>query len=178
MYLLTQHPEYTQRILKEQEVLLGDKADPSLEEIKKMKVLENALSEAERLYPPVPNGPRGVIEDFEFHGYHVPAGSMAFYSIVASHMLPSIFTNPTHFDPDRFAVPREEHKKNPYALVGFGGGPRICIGINFAQVEIKSLISHVLRNYQIELIEGQDIRQYYGVTGSPINGIGLHIKGR
>ena len=103
---------------------------------------------------------------------------MAFYSIVASHMLPSIFINPTRFDPDRFAVPREEHKKNPYALVGFGGGPRICIGINFAQVEIKSLISHVLRNYQIELIEGQDIRQYYNVTGSPINGIGLRIKGR
>ncbi|HEY4388670.1 MAG TPA: cytochrome P450, partial [Ktedonobacteraceae bacterium] len=155
MYLLTQHPEYTQRILQEQEALLGNKVDPSLDEIKKMKVLENALSEAERLYPPVANGPRGVIEDFEFQGYHVPAGSRAFYSIVTSHMLPSIWANPTQFDPDRFAPPREEHKKNPYALVGFGGGPRICIGINFAQVEIKAFISHVLRNYQIELIEGQ-----------------------
>ncbi len=178
LYLLAQHPEYTERVLKEQAELLGDKVEPNLDEIKRMKVLENALSEAERMYPPVANGPRGVIEDFEFHGYHVPAGSMAFYSIVASHMLPSIFANPTQFDPDRFASPREEHKKNPYALVGFGGGPRICIGINFAQVEIKSLTSYLLRNYQVSVIEGQDIRQVYGVTGEPVNGIGLRIKTR
>ena len=178
MYLLTQHPAYTQRILDEQRAILGDKLEANLEEIKRMKVLENALSEAERMYPPVANGPRGVIEDFEFHGYHVPVGTMVFYSIVASHMLPSLFAEPTKFDPDRFASPREEHKKNPYALVGFGGGPRICIGINFAQVEIKALISHILRNYQIELVEGQNIQQEYGVTGSPINGILLRLAAR
>jgi retinoid hydroxylase len=178
MYLLTQHPEYTQRILAEQKAVMGDKSEPGLEEIKRMKVLENALSEAERMYPPVANGPRGVIEDFEFHGYSVPAGTMAFYSIVASHMLPSLFSEPTKFDPDRFAAPREEHKKHPYALVGFGGGPRICIGINFAQVEIKALVSHVLRNYKIELIAGQNIQQQYGVTGAPINGIELSISPR
>jgi cytochrome P450 len=66
---------------------------------------------------------------------------MVFYSIVASHMLPHIFAHPTVFDPDRVAPPREEHKKKPYALVGFGGGLPICIGINFAQVEIKAMIS-------------------------------------
>lgn len=110
LYLLTQHPDYAQRVLAEQAEILGERVDPNLEDIKRMKVLENALSEAERLYPPVANGPRGVVEDFEFHGYHVPAGTMAFYSIVASHMLPHIFAHSTVFDPDRFAPPREEHK--------------------------------------------------------------------
>lgn len=176
LYLLTQHPDYTQRILEEQEAVMGERADPTLEDVKRMKVLENALSEAERLYPPVPNGPRGVVEDFEFHGYHIPAGSLAFYSIVASHMLPSIFANPTIFDPDRFAPPREEHKKHPYALVGFGGGPRICIGINFAQVEIKAMVSHILRNYQLELVSDQQIAQVYEVTGQPLYGIRARVR--
>ncbi len=178
LYLLAQHPDYTQRILEEQKTLLGDKVDPDLEEIKRMKVLDNALSEAERMYAPVANGPRGVTEDFDFNGYHVPAGSFLFYSIIGSHMLPSIFKNPTEFDPDRFAAPREEHKKHPYALVGFGGGPRICIGINFAQVEIKALVSHILRNYTIELVPGQKIAQFYGVTGEPANGIRLRFAAR
>jgi cytochrome P450 len=86
-------------------------------------------------------------------------------------MIPSIFANPLTFDPDRFAAPREEDKKNPYALVGFGGGPRICIGINFAQVEIKAMVSHILRNYTFELVPGQEIYQFYRSIGWPINGI-------
>lgn len=183
LYLLNQHPDYTQRIMDEQAAILGQQPqgivatrDPDLEAIKRMKVLENALSEAERLYPPVPNGPRGVIEDFDFHGYHVPAGTFAFYSIAASHRLPGIFAHPASFDPDRFAPPREEHKKHPYALVGFGGGPRICIGINFAQVEIKAMVSHILRNYQLTLVPDQEIVQAYGVTGGPLNGMRMRVS--
>jgi retinoid hydroxylase len=178
LYLLVQHTDYTQRILAEQEAILGTKADPNLEDIKRMKVLENALSEAERLYAPVANGPRGVVEDFDFNGYHVPAGTFLFYSIIGSHLLPHIFADPLKFDPDRFAAPREEHKKVPYSLVGFGGGPRICIGINFAQVEIKALVSHILRNYQLSLVPGQHIEQVYFVTGAPTEGIRMKVTRR
>ena len=71
----------------------------------------------------------------------------------------------------------EEHKA-PYALVGFGGGPRICIGINFAQVEIKALISHLLRNYQLELVPDQQIVQMYMPTSMPINGIRMRVAPR
>ncbi|GHO70596.1 putative cytochrome P450 [Ktedonobacter sp. SOSP1-52] len=176
LYLLSQHPDYTQRILQEQTQLLAPGSEPTLEEVKKMKVLDNALSEAERLYPPVANGPRGVAEDFEFHGYHVPAGTFVFYSIAGAHRLPSIFKDPENFDPDRFAPPREEQKKSPYALVGFGGGPRICIGINFAQVEIKAIASHILRNYRLTLAPNQHIQQVYGVTGFPLNGIRMRFN--
>jgi retinoid hydroxylase len=175
LYLLTQHPAYLQRVLGELGQLLEPGADPTLETIKRMKVLENALSEAERMYPPVANGPRGVVEDFEFGGYLVPAGSFVFYSIAASHLIPSIFAEPTRFDPDRFAPPREEHRRTPYALAGFGGGPRICIGINFAQVEIKALAAHILRRYQLELAPGQEIVQFYRGTGMPLNGIKMRV---
>lgn len=87
-----------------------------------------------------------------FHGYRIPADTLVFYSMAASHLIASIFVNPTTFDPDRCASPREEHKKVPYALVGFGSGPRICIGTNFANVEIKAMVSQLLRRYQFELV--------------------------
>jgi retinoid hydroxylase len=176
LYLLAQHPHYLQRVLDEQVALLTPNADPTLDDIKRMKVLENALSEAERMYPPVANGPRGVVGDFEFGGYLVPAGTFVFYSIATSHLLPGIFAAPERFDPDRFAAPREEHKRTPYALVGFGGGPRICIGINFAQVEIKAMVSHILRRYRLEVAPDQQIVQFYRATGMPLNGIRMRVS--
>ena len=178
LYLLSQHPDYLQRVLVEQEELLGMDMDPTLGDIKQMKALDNALSEAERLYPPVGNGPRGVLEDFVFNGYHIPAGSYIFYAIAATHLMPSIFAEPAKFDPDRFSPPREEHKKTPYSLVGFGGGPRICIGINFAKVEIKAMLSHILRRYHLELMPDQEITQFYRATGMPLHGIKMRIYER
>ena len=178
LYALATHPDYLARVRAEWNELVPTGELPSLDALKRMKVLDNALSEAERLYPPVPNGPRGVTEDVEIGGYTIPAGAPLFYSIAATHLLPGVWENPTAFDPDRFAPPREEHKRTPYALVGFGGGPRICIGINFAKIEIKAMIAQVLRDYDLSVVPGQDIRQRYDVTGGPVNGIVLDVRPR
>jgi retinoid hydroxylase len=177
LYLLTQHPDYLRRVLDEQAALAPGDAEPPLEIIQRMKVLENALMEAERLYPPVQYGPRGVVEDFDFHGYNVPAGMHVFYAIAASHLNSRAFAAPTAFDPDRFAPPREEQKKTPYALVGFGGGPRICIGINFAKVEIKAMVSQILRAYTLELAPDQEIA-LIGVISRPWHGIRMRVHVR
>ncbi len=176
--LLAQHPDTARRALAEQLELVGPDAEPSLTDIKAMKYLDLVLMEAERLYPPVSNGPRGVIEDFDFAGYHVPAGTYVFYSIAATHLLPGVFERPEEFDPERFAAPREEHKRTPYSLVGFGGGPRVCIGINFAKVEIKALVSQALRRYELELVPDQTLTQYYRVTAVPLYGIRLRARER
>ncbi len=181
LYLLATHPDYLARVRAEVAELAGPEPDAplSLDAIKALRVLGNALSEAGRLWSPVASGPRGVVSDFEFGGYHVPAGTQARYSIVGGHWLPSIFANPERFDPDRFAPPREEDKKVPYALIPFGGGQRICIGVNFAQVEIKALAAHVLRAYDLEPITGQDVAQLYAPTiGSPSKGIRVRVRER
>ena len=175
LYLLCQHPDYTRRVRVELDELLAIEDDPTLHAIKSMKVLDNALSEAERMYPPIATGPRGVVEDFEFNGYHIPAGTYVSYVIAATHLIPSIFAEPARFDPDRFAPPREEHKKTPYALVGFGGGPRICLGINFAKAEIKAMVTHILRRYHLELVPNQEIIQFYRATGMPLHGIKMRV---
>lgn len=176
--LLAQHSATAQRVLDEQRELVGPDAEPSLASIKAMKYLDLVLLEAERMYPPVSNGPRGVVEDFDFAGYHVPAGTYVFYSIAASHLLPEVFERPEAFDPERFAPPREEQKRTPYSLVGFGGGPRVCIGINFAKVEIKALVSQALRKYELELVPNQTLAQYYRVTAVPLYGIRLRARER
>ena len=176
-YLLIQHPDYMARVKAELAKLLPEGKTPDLATVKQMKLLEYAIDEAQRLYPPVPNGPRGAAKDFEFHGYRIPAGKRVFYSIAATHLNPRIFANPEIFDPERFAPPREEHKVTPYGLVGFGGGPRICLGINFAQVEMKLIVASVLASYHLELADQPMPRQYYrGHTGFPQDGIKVRLS--
>jgi cytochrome P450 len=151
LYLLATMPEQRQRITAEIDGLLGDAEGPiSAEALRSMKTLENFIKETGRLYPPVLNVPRGVVKDFEFAGYHVPAGTPIRLALGAGQRLPQVFANPETFDLDRFAPQREEDKRTPYGLVTFGGGPRICIGINFANIEVKALAAHVLRRYTLE----------------------------
>jgi cytochrome P450 len=180
LYLLAEHPELLARIHAEMdEALAATGGDVTLDAIRAMRLLGYTVDETGRLYSPVGNVPRGVVKDFDFAGYHVPAGSRVLLSLAACHRLPNVFANPVVFDPDRFAPPREEDKRTPYSLVTFGGGPRICIGINFAQVEVKAMVAHILRRYTLTPVPGQELTQaYYSPVGSPINGIRLRVAPR
>lgn len=158
LFLLARHPEYLERVLAEVRSVAGDAAGPlAYEEIRALKVLDDVVREAGRLYPPVVAVPRGVVKDFEFADYHVPAGAQVRLSLAGCHRLPRIFPNPDAFDPERFDPPREEDKRNPYALVTFGGGPRVCIGMGFAQEEIKALVTQVLHRYRIEIVDPSEV---------------------
>ena len=167
LYLLTTHPTHLARVHAELDQTLGHEQAPiTLEAVKAMRVLGDALNEAGRLHSPVGTAPRQVVREVQFGGYTLPVGTPIYYCIAAGHRLPTVFEQPDCFDPDRFAPPREEDKRTPYGFIPFGGGTRICIGINFAQVEIKAMAAHLLRHYTLHPIGGQDIVQiYYGVTG-------------
>ena len=153
---LAQHPNVLARARAEQQALATN-GGLSLEQLKKMTYLEQVLREVERLYPPIGGGFRGVVQEFEFNGYYVPKGWQALYRINSTHKDSRVYTKPERFDPDRFSPERAEHKKQEFSLVGFGGGPRICLGIAFAQMEMKIFAAHLLRHYTWELLPGQNL---------------------
>lgn len=146
LFQLASRPEWKARVLAE----LIAEAPPvgetiPVDTLRGLKVLDAFVREVGRLNSPVLMLPRGVIGDFEFGGYQVPAGTQVRLAIGAGHRLPTVFNDPETFDPDRFSPARDEDKKTPYGLVTFGGGPRVCIGMSFAQLEVKALVAHVLR---------------------------------
>ncbi len=146
LFELGSHPEWRDRLRLEQAEVVGN--EPlSLSHLKQFPQLTCALKEAERLYPPVYSIPRGVVKDIEYAGYHIPAGWYVDVSPMLTHRLPELYPNPELFDPDRFAPPREEDKKHPFALIGFGSGPHSCLGFEFAQMEMKIILSTLLRHY-------------------------------
>ncbi|OKH55048.1 cytochrome P450 [Calothrix sp. HK-06] len=165
---LARHPEVKQRASSEQ-LQLAKQGKLNLEQLGQMPYLEQVLSEVERLYPPVGGGFRGVVKDFEFKGYHIPAGWQVLYSILQTHRIQKIYPEPERFDPERFNPQRKENKR-PFSLIGFGGGPRVCIGIAFAKMEMKIIAAHLLRNYDWEILPNQSLEVVRVPTTRPKDG--------
>ncbi|HEY9707254.1 MAG TPA: cytochrome P450 [Oculatellaceae cyanobacterium] len=172
---LGRHPEVLQKA-REEQLSLASEGGLSLEQLGKMPYLEQIFSEIERLHPPVGGGFRGVVKPFEFNGFQVPAGWMLSYSIPATHQLASIYPEPKRFDPDRFSPERQEHKQKPYSLIGFGGGPRVCIGIAFAKLEMKIVAAQLLRGYQWELLPEQSLEPVLFPMRSPKDGLRVRLN--
>ncbi|MGK7951834.1 MAG: cytochrome P450 [Xenococcaceae cyanobacterium] len=171
---LGQHPDILARARAEQQEL-GISGGLTLEKLKQMTYLEQILKEVERLYPPVGGGFRGVVKPFVFKGYYVPKDWIVSYRINSSHQDSNIFTLPQKFDPDRFSSERAEHKKMEYSLVGFGGGPRFCLGYAFAQMEMKIFASLLLRNYTWEILPNQNLTPEPIPTLHPRSGLKVKI---
>jgi retinoid hydroxylase len=96
------------------------------------------------------------------------------YSSVFTHHMPELWHDPERFDPDRFAPPREEGKR-PFALVGFGGGPRACVGLAFAQMQMRIVMAHLLRTLRFELLPDQDFRPVAVPTPMPRDGLRVRV---
>jgi retinoid hydroxylase len=180
LYLLSEHRAVVDRVHEELDTALAASDGVfTMQTARSTPYLTNAVNEALRLSGPAWSLPRVTTSEVEFAGYSIPAGTSLFLPIAAGHLLPSIFRDPFVFDPDRFASPREEDKVHPYAFVPFSSGPRVCIGINFAQVEAKVIAAHVLRRFSVESVPEQKITQsYYHVVTSCKTGIRAGIRAR
>src|SRR5690349_2358842 len=132
-YLLSTHPQIERRLREELDRVLGDRP-PALEDLGSLTYLTQVLKESMRLYPPAWTIDRHTIADDEVMGYRIRKDSLLLVSPFVTHRHPAFWPNPEGFDPDRFA-PELEEARPRYAYFPFGGGPRMCIGSNFAMME-------------------------------------------
>ncbi len=147
LFELGNRPEWRDKLRDEYSGVVTGEIEMS--HLRQLYQMTNVLKEGERLYPPVGVMIRGVLEDIEINGYHIPAGWNVMISAIFTHRLPEIYTEPDSFDPDRFAPPREEDTKYPYSLIGFGGGAHSCIGVEFAKMEMKLILGILFDNYDL-----------------------------
>ena len=146
LFELGNSPTWRQRLRDECQQVMGDEPI-SMTNLRQLPNMTNAIKEGERLYPPAFAISRMATADIEYGGYLIPAGWYVCIFPMLTHLLPEIYKDPDLFDPDRFAPPREEDKKQPYSLIGFGGGVHSCIGVELAQMEMKIILSTLLQKY-------------------------------
>ncbi|HEY8122763.1 MAG TPA: cytochrome P450 [Myxococcota bacterium] len=148
---LLRAPGYLRRVGDELDKIYADGRDVSYQALREIPQLENAVKEALRLHPPLIWLPRTALVDFAYKDWVVPRGSIVAMSTALSNIDPTCFADAQRFDPDRFAAPREEDAKQPWAYLPFGGGRHRCLGANFALMQQKAIFSVLLRRFEFAL---------------------------
>lgn len=169
-HLMLRHPEYRARVQEEIARVVGDDLRfEHVSNLRRLPLMDNIIKEAERMYTPLHPNSRVAIRDCEFEGVAIPAGSLIQVVCFAAHYDPSIYRDPYSFDPDRYAPPREEHKKSAYALFGFGGGERICMGKPVGRMDIKTALVLAFRDNDLELVDPDAVGVLWGPLTQPTN---------
>lgn len=164
LHRLARRPDWQRRLRAELSQLDADDLG-TLETGRSTPQTEWFLYEIERHTPSVIMFPRVPLQDIEFEGHIIPEGTLVFYSPYMSHRDPRTFKNPNCFDPDRWDPALGEKRARTSDLVGFGGGPRICLGKAFAKLQMKILLYELLTKYQVEV----DDRTTHTVMSLPIH---------
>jgi cytochrome P450 len=168
---LAADPVWQQRA-RDEVLALGD-GPLTLEALDRCHVLDLVIKESLRLVAPVPTLARETVKDTEVLGHHIPAGTLTSISPWFNHHMREYWTDPTRFDPERFAEPRREDRSHRYAWVPFGGGMHKCIGLHFGTFEVKTLLAHLLRRYRWEPMPGHRMR--WDLTALPVPSGGLPL---
>jgi retinoid hydroxylase len=98
------------------------------------------------------------------------------YRIPEAHFDEEIYPDPYTFNPDRFDPDRSDYKASDYTFVTYGGGSRICIGIAFAQMELKIIAATLLRRSSWELLPNQNLTLDPIPTLHPRDGLKVKFK--
>ncbi|HJR07486.1 MAG TPA: cytochrome P450 [Pyrinomonadaceae bacterium] len=177
-YLLSQHPEVEARLHAELDAVLeGGRRRPTVADLPNLNYTRMVVEEAMRLYPPVWVIGRTAIADDEIGGYRVEANSEVVMCQYVTHRHPEFWDDPEKFDPERF-LPERVAARPRYAYFPFGGGPRQCIGNNFALMEAQLVLACVASRYRLRLAPGQHVEPEASITLHPRRGIRMTLESR
>lgn len=146
------------------------------DDLDKLPLIEYGMQEALRLMPPLPYTTRRAVKDVEFEGKRIRAGENVMIAPLHTHFMPSLWTDPERFDPLRFSPERAEHKRHRFGYVPFGGGVHKCIGMRFAELEVRTLVAHALQRYRFYVPEGYELPLNFTSLPIPADGLPIRIE--
>nr|QNS29943.1 cytochrome P450 [Nothapodytes nimmoniana] len=200
VFLLAQNPLKIKKAQAEIDSVLGE-GRLTFESVKKLEYIRLIIVEALRLYPQPPLLIRRSLREDQLPGgykgdetgYSIPAGTDIFISLYNLHRSPYFWDKPNEFEPERFQVERKaegiegwagfDPSRSPgalypneitsdFAFLPFGGGPRKCVGDQFALMESTVALAMLLQKFDVELkgspesvelVTGATIHTKYGM---------------
>ncbi|WP_095042475.1 cytochrome P450 [Candidatus Promineifilum breve] len=174
LHLLGLYPEIMDKARAEVASVVGGE-DITLAHVDRLEYLDTVIKETLRLYPPIHVGNRFVTEDTTISGYDLTAGTRVMASIYLSHRDERYWDAPQEFCPERFGP--DGARVPPFTYIPFGGGPRVCIGATFAQIEAKVVLARLIQQFTLTS-EGRKVHPYMGATLEPHPGVFLRVQRR
>uniref|UniRef100_A0A0D9XKV2 Cytochrome P450 n=1 Tax=Leersia perrieri TaxID=77586 RepID=A0A0D9XKV2_9ORYZ len=177
-WLLTKNPGVEEKILDEIDAIVaarrktakGGEEEEELvfqpEEVKRMEYLHAALSEALRLYPSVPVDHKEVVEDEVFpDGTVLKKGTKVIYAMYSMGRMESIWGEDCRdYKPERWLRDGRFMSESAYKFTAFNGGPRLCLGKDFAYYQMKFAAASILHRYRVDVVDGHPVAPKMALT--------------
>ncbi|XP_040355132.1 cytochrome P450 3A11 [Ixodes scapularis] len=180
-YLLAKHQDVQDRLRSEICAILKKDGKFNYDNVFSMQFLDQVITESLRFYPPVVGFvTRTCQHDYHYKDLKIPAGLSI---VIPQYQLqhdPNLWSDPETFDPERFSA-ENKGSFDPMAFQAFGNGPRNCVGMRFAQLEMKLTLAKMLAKYKF-LLDDRHVEEDQLKLGSsflfcyPQDGAWLKVK--
>ncbi|MFD7597668.1 cytochrome P450 [Kitasatospora sp. NPDC059812] len=172
LHLLAQHPDIADRVRAEVDAARVDATGVNVAEADRaeadattaagtsasvdgLELTTRVVREAVRLYSPGWLLTRVTTTDTELGAHRLPEGTSVIYSPYLLHRQPALFPEPDRFDPERWVGVHPQ--RGPF--IGFGAGPRRCVGEQFGMTESVLLLATIMRAWHLEHVPGRTVRE-------------------
>jgi len=181
-FQLANHPKVQEK-LREEVVSVLNKYDGVItyEALKDMTYMDQVINESMRTYPVIGFLAKTCTDEFELKGSdglvcRVEPGTDIIIPVHSLNEDPRYWENPEIFDPERFGPDRKRIEK--FAFLPFGEGPRICVGMRMAQLQMKACLSSLLRKFSIENSPKTQLplKMSGSILSAPIGGLWTFIR--
>eukprot|EP00064_Thunnus_orientalis_P017994 superscaffoldBa00003994_g18082 len=147
-YLLAINPECQRKVQEEVDDFFTRHESPNYTNVQELKYLDMVVSEALRLYPPGFRFARDIDNDCVVNGQFLPKGATLEIPAGFLHHDPEYWPEPEKFIPERF-TPEAKASRHPFVYLPFGAGPRNCVGMRLAQMEIRMALVRLFQRFSI-----------------------------
>jgi cytochrome P450 len=178
-YEISHYPDVWQKLRREVLEVVGPSRAPTYDDLKNLKYLSHALNETLRLYPSVPFNVRYALADTSLPASvpgapdtSVVAGDAVFYATIGMQRRADLYPPPSEafapaavYSPERW----EDWQPRAWHYVPFNGGPRICVGQNFALTEMAYVMVRLCQKFERVEYRGDWEEQFHKVeiVGTP-----------
>ena len=173
-YLVSQHPEVAERLETEVDALGGGPI--GVADLPRLAFTEQVVRESMRLFPPAYSFGREALQDDAILAWQVPAGTTLFVFPWVLHRDARFYPHPERFDPERWTADFERDLPR-LAYLPFGAGPRMCIGREFARMELVLIVAAIAQRFRIEWSAERPIPMA-SITLRPTGGLRAVVRQR
>jgi cytochrome P450 len=170
LYLLSQNPEKEAKMLAEIDEKIKGGVQLGFNTVGEFPYVKQVIEESMRIYPPAWTVGRRAIEDDEIGGFRIRRKTNVLVPIMYFHRSPRFWEDPMSFRPERFA-PETRMSIDRFVYFPFGGGPRFCIGNNFAIMEMQIILITLYKEFRFRVQEGFKVEAEPLVTLKPKYGM-------